>query len=348
MECETNTAAFDCFWSYAAWTTEFEPFLADVTDRIPQELRDDIIPSIITATTIGDTWYGVPLFTSMYGMVYNKDILAEAGYDKAPETWDELFECAAACTIDEDGDGIPEVYGIGSGMSAGQFGLRVFFDIALKSVGGSFWNYDVDNPQAVFNTAEGVRALQVMKQHYMSDFSDPVMATGDETACRRAVAAGLAAMGLHAFGAVEGVVSSDFPENNGKFAYSLFPYDPGFESWSVPSSMGFAIREGGNVDAALAYDLFYASPEIQKFMTQDYGFVTSRATVAADEEYIAMYPYAEGALDQGNYKGERYTEANGSLIQDTFFPIFQKYLGDDADEQATLDSLEAAFYAAWE
>ncbi|MCD4670841.1 MAG: extracellular solute-binding protein [Actinomycetia bacterium] len=348
MECETNTAAFDCMWSYAAWTTQFAPFLADVTDRIPQELKDDILKGIISATASGDTWHGVPLFTGMYGLVYNKDILAAAGYDKAPETWDELFECAEACTIDEDGDGIPEIYGIGSGVSAGQFGLKAFFDVAMKSVGGAFWNYDADNPKAMFNTAEGIRALQIMKMHYRSDFSDPVMATGDETACRRAVASGLSAMGLHGFGAVEGVVTSDFPENDGKFAYALYPHDPGFDSWSIPGSMGFTIREGGNVDAALAYNLFYVSPEIQKFMTQDYGFVTSRATVAADSEYSDMYSYAEGALEQASYGGERYVEINASVMQDTFFPIFENYLAGNIDEQAALDKLEEAFYAAWE
>ncbi|MCD4669980.1 MAG: extracellular solute-binding protein, partial [Actinomycetia bacterium] len=347
LECETNTAAFDCFWSYPAWTTQFAQYLEDITNRIPKELKDDVLPSVIASTGYNGSWFGIPLFDNIMSICYNKDILAEAGYDKPPETWDEFFECAEACTTDEDNDGIPEIYGLGHTVN-GVFGYFNSFGYILGSVGGSFWNNDADNPQAMFNTAEGIRTLQILKKTFMSDFSDPVMATGDSVAVRRLLASGLAAMGIAVPGSIDAIAGADFPENIGKFDHSLSPYDPGYESTSTGGGMGFVIRKGGNVDAALAYTLFYSSPEMQKFMTKDYGFPPTRASLGVDEEFIAEYPFVLAAAEQSKYKAIRYFEANASIMQDTLFPIFESYLGGNIDEQAALDKLEEAFYAAWE
>jgi multiple sugar transport system substrate-binding protein len=45
--------------------------------------------------------YGVPLVSNATAFFYNKDLLASAGYDSPPETWDELREIAAAVSEDE-------------------------------------------------------------------------------------------------------------------------------------------------------------------------------------------------------------------------------------------------------
>jgi arabinogalactan oligomer / maltooligosaccharide transport system substrate-binding protein len=348
VELETNTAAFDCFWSFAAWTTQFQSFLADVTDRIPGELKDDILEGIVPATAVDDVWHGAPLFTGMYGNIYNKDILEQAGYEKPPETWDEYFKCAEACTIDEDGDGTPEIHGIASGHALGWFGSFPFFVVVIKSVGGGFWNYDRDNPQATFNNDKGLRALEILKQHYSSSFSDPAMATADEVGLRTAIASGKAAMGLHSIGSVEAITASDFPENVGKFDYTLYPYDPGCDSYSINGSMGFSIRNDGNVDAALGYVLFYLSPEMQKFMTKDYGFPTSRNSLVNDEEYVAEFTYVPAAVEQAKHGGERYTEENMALMQDLIYPILDNYVNGVTDAETTLSKMEDAFYEAWE
>ncbi len=339
-ELETNTANFDCFWSYAAWTIQFSKFLEDVTSKIPKELRDDILKGVVSATAVGDTWYSAPLFTSIYSLIYNKEILKNAGYEKAPQTWDEFFKCAEAVQKGK------EIYGIGNGI-VGQFGYIVMFQIVIHTIGGEFWNNDRQNPQPLFNNEKGVRALQIMKKIYKSNFSDPSMAQGDEFAMRRAIASGKSAMGFHGVGVVEAIVEKDFPENKGKFDYSLIPSDPGFETCSTNGSMGFAIRKGGNVDAALGFVLFYLSPDMQKFMTQDYGFPTSRASLANDEKYVSEFPYVRIAVEQANYKTVRYTEENTSALQQAFFPIFENYLNGKIDEKSTLSQLEKAFIDAW-
>lgn len=49
----------------------------------------------------------------LWNLYYRKDLLEEAGYKEPPKDWDELLEVAKALTVDEDGDGVIDCYGLG-------------------------------------------------------------------------------------------------------------------------------------------------------------------------------------------------------------------------------------------
>lgn len=58
----------------------------------------------LTANTVDGTLYGSPLASMVIQMFYNKDILAEIGYDAPPKTMDELYTMAVKATqVDENG-----------------------------------------------------------------------------------------------------------------------------------------------------------------------------------------------------------------------------------------------------
>jgi len=344
MEILSGTQEFDMFWSYGAWTSLFHNYLEDVTDRIPEDLRNDIVPNIVKTTGYEGSWYGAPIFLGTGGIVYNMDILSQQGYDKPPETWDEYFKVAEACTIDENKDGIPEIFGH-TGF-AGIFGRFLTFDFVLRSVGGQLWNEDDENPQALMNSEEGVRALKVLKTLFMSDFSDPTMLSGSTADTRKSLASGQVAMGIADFDPISMIVEKDFPENIGKLGYSLTPHDPGYESWAGDTSLGFVIREGGNVETALGFVLFYMSPEMQKFVTADYGFPSGRISLSNDKEYIAENPFVPLAIEQGN-RALRYIEENEVEIRNSFAPIFDNYFNDKIDEETAVSQMEEIFNEAW-
>ena len=345
LECQTGTQAFDVFWCNSFWSTTFHDYLEDVTDRIPEELRNDISPGIISCIAYKDAWYGAPIFISTGSVVYNKDMLKQAGYDTPPTTWDEFFKCAEDLVIDKDNDGIPEVHGY-TGL-VGEPGYFLMYPVFLESVGGHFWNKDEENPQPMFNSDEGKRALQILKRLYMSDFSDPVMLTADDMSTRRSIASGKVAMGIECVGSVDSVVRNDFPENEGMLGWSVVPSDPGYDSWSFDGSMGFAMSKGANIDAALGYILFYSSPEMQKFMTEDYGFPSARISLAEDEEYVADYPFVPTAVEQVK-NTDKYIAENVGMVQGSFFPIFENYFMGKINEETALSQMEDAFNEAWE
>lgn len=64
---------------------------ADIVDWVKANYAD----GTVGAATIGGQIYGIPTELSVFQLVYNKKILAEAGYDHPPATWAELEEMGA-------------------------------------------------------------------------------------------------------------------------------------------------------------------------------------------------------------------------------------------------------------
>ncbi len=55
---------------------------------------DDFLATDLTLAEDGETIYGVPFATDTWAMVYNTELLAAAGVDAVPATWDELLEAS--------------------------------------------------------------------------------------------------------------------------------------------------------------------------------------------------------------------------------------------------------------
>ncbi|HOJ11917.1 MAG TPA: extracellular solute-binding protein [Clostridiales bacterium] len=60
------------------------------------------------AATFNGKVYAIPYYLSSTALLYRKDYLKAAGWDKAPETWEKLRQCAKDVT-----EKVPNVYGIG-------------------------------------------------------------------------------------------------------------------------------------------------------------------------------------------------------------------------------------------
>ena len=346
LECETDTLGADVFWSFAQINAAVHNYLLDVTDKIPEELKNDIASGAAGATGYGGKWFGAPMFVGMdNGVEYNIEVLKNAGYDKPPATWDEFFKACEATTIDEDKDGVPEIYGYtGIAHPIAKFAL---LDTIIESVGGRFWNEDQNDPKPLFNDDKGVRLLQIMKKMYKSDFSDPGMASGDDVASRKVLASGKAAMGIQGIGACWGLANSDFPEMIGNIGEALMPSDPGFPSPGQEGSCGFVIGKNANLDAALGFILFYMSPELQKFETREYAFSSARISLGNDAAYVAEFPYIPVMLEQAKVGAHRYVEGNTQALIDSMIPILDNYLNGNIDETACLTQMETVFNEVW-
>ncbi len=76
--------------------------LTDVTDWYDDSMpTDDFLASALDAVTLDDAIYGVPFRHDSSGLLYNKTMLAAAGFDGPPQTWDELVTMAKALTTDD-------------------------------------------------------------------------------------------------------------------------------------------------------------------------------------------------------------------------------------------------------
>lgn len=67
--------------------------IKDLTPHMDEEWRSWLVPSAVSAFTIDDKVYGVPVWSSIVGMFYNKSMFAEAGINADEiKTWSQLLE----------------------------------------------------------------------------------------------------------------------------------------------------------------------------------------------------------------------------------------------------------------
>ncbi|MGA7148962.1 MAG: ABC transporter substrate-binding protein [Microbacterium sp.] len=69
-------------------------------------------PQAVEMVTVNGAPYGVPSGFVPLSVFYNKALFATAGITDFPETWDEWRTAATQLTVDSDGDGTPEQFGL--------------------------------------------------------------------------------------------------------------------------------------------------------------------------------------------------------------------------------------------
>ncbi len=84
-----------------------DDFYADPANNV-----ENVNPGAVDMITVNDTKFGVPTGFVPLAVYYNKALFEAAGITEPPATWDEWVETAKALTIDENGDGTPEQYGV--------------------------------------------------------------------------------------------------------------------------------------------------------------------------------------------------------------------------------------------
>ena len=134
-----------------------EPLDEYVTDDFDV---DDFEKPLVDAFKQGGKTYGFPKDFSTLALFYNKKAFEEAGLTEPPKTMDEIREYAKKLTVDEDGDGKPEQYGLGLAKEL----ARQFYK--LDSYGANLVDKDGN---AAFASKEAIEALQPVVDQYRKD-----------------------------------------------------------------------------------------------------------------------------------------------------------------------------------
>ena len=120
----------------AEWLPQFMDLgvVKDIAPYISEEVVADYSESAISGVTIDGEMVAIPWFGNTYAVYYNKALIAEAGIETLPQTWEELIE--AAYKVSELGD---DIYGLAipnsNGVEAGE-GYNIF--PILWANGGDF------------------------------------------------------------------------------------------------------------------------------------------------------------------------------------------------------------------
>jgi len=103
--------------------------------------------------------YGVPWLGHTIQLVYNKNMFEEAGITAPPATWEELYEVAKKLTVDKDGDGKPDQFGIGLSGKQGP-DLTWMFGMFAAQAGAKLVKEEGGRYQVALNSPEGIQALE--------------------------------------------------------------------------------------------------------------------------------------------------------------------------------------------
>jgi multiple sugar transport system substrate-binding protein len=123
--------------------------LEDWLDKLP--IKSELYPHVLDESQLNSQTWSVPLYTSAIGIFYRPKLFKEAGITKLPKTWKELREVSKKLTIDRDGDGKPEQYGMLIPFGKGEWTVFTWFPFLLSANGEIVQNNrpNLMNPGAI-------------------------------------------------------------------------------------------------------------------------------------------------------------------------------------------------------
>lgn len=84
-----------------------DDFYADDANNV-----SSLNPGAVDMVTVDGAVYGVPAGFVPLALYYNKALFDAAGITEPPATWEDWVTTATSLTVDENGDGTPEQYGV--------------------------------------------------------------------------------------------------------------------------------------------------------------------------------------------------------------------------------------------
>lgn len=128
-----------------------------VLDGWSAERRADLaVPAALDAVTVDRRVLAMPLMASTWTLMYRRDLLTQAGLQPDMlKTWDGVLEAAKRMTRDTNGDGIPDVWGLGLGLATERYSAT---PAVLAMIGLQNGIFD-DKCKARLATSEAERAL---------------------------------------------------------------------------------------------------------------------------------------------------------------------------------------------
>ena len=244
--------------------------------------------------TYNDELFGLPLCAAPFVLLLRADLLEEAGIEP-PESFEELIEAAKTLTVDEDGDGTIDRYGMSlMGFPDSNNSLR--FTLALFAAGAPDIYLDENGKWAtMINSEGGIRAFELYYNLAIRDGSVPPGATEvDYKTMVNLLATDQVAMAISGPHTIGNIVVQN-PEMEGKFIAVPLKDE---QTVAYLNSYGMVMFKNAPNKAGAVEFLKYAADNFME-MTR----VTKRlpARIELAEEAREVAPEIEAILDCAQY-----------------------------------------------
>lgn len=229
-------------------------------------------PESVSMEKIDGTMYGVPVGFVPLSVVYNKTMFAAAGIDSFPTTWDEWLADAKKLTIDKDGDGTPEQYGLALPDHA-TVGNGVWASLFYGN-GGTI----AKDGSATIDSPANVQTLTYWSDAINNDHISPVGLDG--VASDKLFSAGQAAMEIG--GPWMAFVAADAKIDYGIAAIPAGPVQQASSAIGISAGITAQASDAQKAAAQKFFDYFY-SPEVAVKWSLGSGWPSLRTDTTPDQ-----------------------------------------------------------------
>ncbi len=311
------------------WAAEYAK--GGITIGLKEYFTEDelslLYDSFVQSMYVEDDIYVLPFQTDSKWLYYNEAMLAEAGYDAPPTTWDELIEMSNSMME----QGIAKT-GLGWAGTQAE-GLVCEFTALMTAAGGSWQN---DSGEWDFNTEAGLFALNTLIDTMASGVADPASVTfNDRTVLDPFMAGDMAFVPnwSYAYNLTRNPDESAIAEHVG---ITLMPGTDGVTSGSVTGGGGMGITTSCTSPAYAAELLkLTVSMQIQERALSELGYMPILKSVLEDPELLEASPHFAVMAEQYQYAGSRPSVTNyseWSLEMQGY--LSQALVGDTTPEEA--------------
>jgi len=282
-----------------------DDLLMPAEDYVSDAVKADIIPSFWESNAMDDgVVWALPILASCRALFCNMDILAEAGIEKAPATWDEVLTACEA--VKENCDGIVP-WGLDISSDEGQ----AAFSYYTWNFGGGYVD---DDGNWALNSAENVEAVNFIKKLYDAGVCNSAPTTDTRYPLQDAFSAGTLAMMIGPMN----MVAADSTVN--------------YEAGNIPGEgiglgvcdqlMVFKDEEAGDARTAAItkfFDAFYEVETYSDYMVYE-GFLPA-TTSASDNLAANAENYIVGGTEDTTGNSEYFATFCATLPTCSFYPM---------------------------
>ncbi|MFD2792510.1 ABC transporter substrate-binding protein [Promicromonospora vindobonensis] len=309
-------------------------YLADLTDLMSDERREDIPEGILDSVTVDDQVVAYPTELQSYMVFANRTLLEDAGVEIPTGdtmTWDELREIAEATT---DGE---KVYGLGWGLSSP---TAAFMSLA-PGFGGAY--FEGTGEDASLTVADGEMALPelVHDMAYEDESILPVTLTQSGSEAIASFYAGQTAMTVQ--GSYQAAnITKDAPKGFDWVALPPLAGPDGPQQAANPQTLSVNI-DSEHVEESAEFIEFFTQTEHLAALNEADALIP--ATTSAQES-LAEKLGDENGWDTILASGQNFVSAP-YLFADSYAqwkdtvatPAYQRYLAQETDEAELADQL---------
>ena len=227
--------------------------------------RDEFSTRVLDRYSKDGAVWSIPDVVLYEAIFYRTDLFEEYGIS-IPQTWEELYEAAKKLTIDENGDGTPEIYGMAIPLSKNMVADQTYGQYMYAN-GVHVFNPETGEYEFGSKKAEAIEALNAMVEMYQLA-SPPSSINWAWSDYRSAFVEGKTAM-TPGWGAEIAMAKSENPDMLDNIGIFPFPAGPSSEQSpadTVGDAKSICLIKGTDADksaASKAFLLYFMQPETQ-------------------------------------------------------------------------------------